>query len=358
MRESRHDLRAASPTPSPPARRRGSRRRLDEDRLQRRPRLCARAPRDPPAGPGGHRQDRLSAPAGGPAPAHRLERHRDPRRALADLRLLLRHRPALHRPRPGAGPHGAAAHHLRRSGAGARGVRGLQAPPGRRSHLQPPAHRGGDLQPLRGVPAADRPHRRARARRRTAAQRRLRAHRQRAGQRRRHRPPAVRRPGATRLRRRPAPWPRTPPARLGRAAHGGLPPGARPPRDRPGLRPRTRGRELASHRRAPRRPRPVRGAPGGGRHRVRQRRARPGSARRAPGPRPPRAAGGRGGRLRRLPDAPFAYPSLSSISPDKTFLARLALDMLGERIAGYEGPPRMVTAPYQLIARDSSAAAR
>src|SRR5699024_10376090 len=42
------------------------------------------------------------------------------------------------------------------------------------------------------------------------------------------------------------------------------------------------------------------------------------------------------------PDAPFAYPSLSSISPDKTFLARLALDMLGERIAGYEGPPRMV----------------
>src|SRR5699024_67406 len=58
------------------------------------------------------------------------------------------------------------------------------------------------------------------------------------------------------------------------------------------------------------------------------------------------------------PDAPFAYPSLSSISPDKTFLARLALDMLGERIAGYEGPPRMVTAPYQLIARDSAAAAR
>src|SRR5699024_5714563 len=58
------------------------------------------------------------------------------------------------------------------------------------------------------------------------------------------------------------------------------------------------------------------------------------------------------------PVAPFAYPSLSSISPEKTFLARLALDMLGERIAGYEGMPRMVTAQYQLIARDSSAAAR
>lgn len=57
------------------------------------------------------------------------------------------------------------------------------------------------------------------------------------------------------------------------------------------------------------------------------------------------------------PDAPFAFPSLSSISPDKTFIARLALDMLAERIGGYEGPPRMVTAPHQLIVRDSTAAA-
>ena len=56
-------------------------------------------------------------------------------------------------------------------------------------------------------------------------------------------------------------------------------------------------------------------------------------------------------------DAPFAFPSLSSISPDKTFIARLALDMLAERIGGYEGPPRMVTAPHQLIVRDSTAAA-
>jgi len=57
------------------------------------------------------------------------------------------------------------------------------------------------------------------------------------------------------------------------------------------------------------------------------------------------------------PEAPFAYPPLSTIRPDKTFLARIALDMLIERIDGYEGPPRIVTAPHQLVARESSRAA-
>lgn len=56
------------------------------------------------------------------------------------------------------------------------------------------------------------------------------------------------------------------------------------------------------------------------------------------------------------PEAPFAYPTLSSISPDKAFLARIALDMLIERIDGYDGPPRIVTAPHQLVVRDSSRA--
>lgn len=54
------------------------------------------------------------------------------------------------------------------------------------------------------------------------------------------------------------------------------------------------------------------------------------------------------------PDAPFAFPALSSISPDKAFLARIALDMLIERIEGYDGPPRTVTAPHQLAVRASS----
>ncbi|MGY5765294.1 LacI family DNA-binding transcriptional regulator [Brachybacterium sp. DNPG3] len=55
------------------------------------------------------------------------------------------------------------------------------------------------------------------------------------------------------------------------------------------------------------------------------------------------------------PDAPFAFPTLTSISPDKAFLARIALDMLIERIEGHDGPPRIVTAPHQLVVRDSSA---
>jgi DNA-binding LacI/PurR family transcriptional regulator len=57
------------------------------------------------------------------------------------------------------------------------------------------------------------------------------------------------------------------------------------------------------------------------------------------------------------PEAPFAYPALTTISPDKGFLARLAMDMLIERIDGYDGPPRTVTAPHQLAVRESSAPA-
>src|SRR5699024_3376699 len=57
------------------------------------------------------------------------------------------------------------------------------------------------------------------------------------------------------------------------------------------------------------------------------------------------------------PEAPYSFPPLTTISPDKTFLARIALDMLIERIDGYDGPPRIVTAPHQLVARESSRAA-
>lgn len=54
------------------------------------------------------------------------------------------------------------------------------------------------------------------------------------------------------------------------------------------------------------------------------------------------------------PDAPYTAPPLSSISPDKAFLAQRALDMLGERIGGYDGPPRTETVPHRLVERDSS----
>ena len=57
------------------------------------------------------------------------------------------------------------------------------------------------------------------------------------------------------------------------------------------------------------------------------------------------------------PESPYSFPPLTTVSPDKTFLARIALDMLIERIDGYDGPPRIVTAPHQLVARESSRAA-
>src|SRR5699024_8559561 len=39
------------------------------------------------------------------------------------------------------------------------------------------------------------------------------------------------------------------------------------------------------------------------------------------------------------PDAPFASPPLTTISPDTATLARTALDLLDERIRGHDGPP-------------------
>jgi DNA-binding LacI/PurR family transcriptional regulator len=57
------------------------------------------------------------------------------------------------------------------------------------------------------------------------------------------------------------------------------------------------------------------------------------------------------------PDAPFASPSLSTISPDKHALAATALDLLTERIQGHDGPPRILDTPYTLVVRESTAPA-
>ncbi|WP_262424803.1 LacI family DNA-binding transcriptional regulator [Brachybacterium sp. Z12] len=57
------------------------------------------------------------------------------------------------------------------------------------------------------------------------------------------------------------------------------------------------------------------------------------------------------------PDALFASPPLSTISPDKASLASTALDLLDERIRGYDGPPRTVDTPYTLVVRGSTVAA-
>ncbi|MFC7374961.1 LacI family DNA-binding transcriptional regulator [Brachybacterium sp. GCM10030268] len=54
------------------------------------------------------------------------------------------------------------------------------------------------------------------------------------------------------------------------------------------------------------------------------------------------------------PDAPFTAPSLSSVSPDKSRLAATVLDLLAERIQGYDGPPRVVDTPYTVVTREST----
>lgn len=56
-------------------------------------------------------------------------------------------------------------------------------------------------------------------------------------------------------------------------------------------------------------------------------------------------------------DAMFSSPPLSTISPDITVLVSTALDLLTERIDGYDGDTRVVEAPYSLVVRESSASA-
>ena len=54
------------------------------------------------------------------------------------------------------------------------------------------------------------------------------------------------------------------------------------------------------------------------------------------------------------PDSRFTIPALSTIAPDKRTLARTALDLLAERIQGYDGPPRTIDTPYSLVVREST----
>ncbi|MGO1354669.1 LacI family DNA-binding transcriptional regulator [Brachybacterium tyrofermentans] len=57
-------------------------------------------------------------------------------------------------------------------------------------------------------------------------------------------------------------------------------------------------------------------------------------------------------------EAPFTSPPLTTIDPDKSNLAATVLDLLIERIDGYDGPPRVVEAPYRLVERGSTAFVR
>ena len=55
-----------------------------------------------------------------------------------------------------------------------------------------------------------------------------------------------------------------------------------------------------------------------------------------------------------IEDGHFSTPSLSSVSPDKRFIAAKALDLLRARLDGANLPPASYLAPYTLIERESS----
>ncbi len=54
-------------------------------------------------------------------------------------------------------------------------------------------------------------------------------------------------------------------------------------------------------------------------------------------------------------EARYTTPTLSSINPDREELVRIVVELLLERIDGYDGPPRSIIAPHRLVARASSA---
>lgn len=58
-----------------------------------------------------------------------------------------------------------------------------------------------------------------------------------------------------------------------------------------------------------------------------------------------------------IEDGRYSVPTLSTISPDKAEIAARAVDMLSRRLAGDTTPPQEHFAGYQLLVRESSAAA-
>jgi DNA-binding LacI/PurR family transcriptional regulator len=54
--------------------------------------------------------------------------------------------------------------------------------------------------------------------------------------------------------------------------------------------------------------------------------------------------------------ARYGTPALSAVSPDKNAIASAALDLLEDRMKGYEGTGRHRIAPYTIIERGTTAA--
>lgn len=56
-----------------------------------------------------------------------------------------------------------------------------------------------------------------------------------------------------------------------------------------------------------------------------------------------------------IEEGSYSAPTLSSIAPGREQIARVAVDLLIERMAGESRPPRLVVADFQLVPRDSTA---
>jgi DNA-binding LacI/PurR family transcriptional regulator len=54
-------------------------------------------------------------------------------------------------------------------------------------------------------------------------------------------------------------------------------------------------------------------------------------------------------------DARYAEPPLSSVAPGRDEIAQTAVDLLVERIAGSQVPPRQVVADFTVVERESTA---
>lgn len=57
-----------------------------------------------------------------------------------------------------------------------------------------------------------------------------------------------------------------------------------------------------------------------------------------------------------IEDGRFATPSLTTVSPDKGWLARTALDRVARRLAGEDLPGEVLVGPHRLVVRESSPA--
>lgn len=58
-----------------------------------------------------------------------------------------------------------------------------------------------------------------------------------------------------------------------------------------------------------------------------------------------------------IEDGRFSIPTLSTVAPDKERIARLAVDLLANRLAADRGaPPRELVAPHRLALRESAPA--